>query len=93
MPYKPEKEREGGAEYEAGDDGKVESGVFAAMDDIARETAEAQREFSAEVKQSADKDEESAENEDGAAQFAKGVHPGILPELAERIFPPRTSVS
>jgi len=48
--------------------------VFAAVDDVAREAAEAQWEFSAEVKQSADKDQEGAENEEGAAEFAEGIH-------------------
>jgi hypothetical protein len=67
--------------------------VFAAMDDIAREAAEAERELAAKVKKSANKDEESAKNEEGAAKFAKRVHPGILPEPAEKLFPPSTSVS
>ena len=67
--------------------------MFAAVDDVAGKFSEAEGEFSAKVKKSANKDEESAENEEGAAEFAKRVHPGILPEPAERIFPPRTSVS
>ena len=67
--------------------------MFAAMDDIAWEATKTERKFSAKVKKSANKDEESAENEEGAAEFAKRVHPGILPEPVERIFPPRTVVS
>ena len=63
------------------------------MDDIAREAAEAEGEFSAKVKKSANEDEKAAEEEKCAPEFAKRVHPGILPEPAERIFPPRTSVS
>jgi hypothetical protein len=90
---KPEEERKTEAEKETGDDREVEGGVFAAVDDVAGEAAEAQRKFSAKVKKSADKDGESAENEEGAAEFAKRVHAGILPEPAKRIFPPRTSVS
>ena len=70
----PEEQRESGAKDKAGDDREVESGVFAAVDDVAREAAEAQWEFSAEVKQSADKDQEGAENEEGAAEFAEGIH-------------------
>jgi hypothetical protein len=46
---KPEEEREGGAEEEAGDDGKVKGGVLAAMHDVARETAKAQRELPTEI--------------------------------------------
>jgi hypothetical protein len=67
--------------------------MFATVDDIAGEAAEAEGEFSAKVKKSANKDEESAENEEGAAKFAKRVHPGILPEPAEKLSPPRTSVA
>jgi hypothetical protein len=74
MSDEPEEESEGGAEKEAGDDGEVEGGVFAAMDDVAREAAEAQREFAAEVQKSAEEDEECAENEEGAAEFAERVH-------------------
>jgi hypothetical protein len=59
--------------------------VFAAVDDIAGEFSQAEGEFSAKVKNSANKDEESAENEEGAAEFAKWVHPGILPESAEKL--------
>jgi hypothetical protein len=79
----PEEEREGGAEEETRDDGEVEGGVFAAMDDVAGEAAEAEGEFASDVKKGAE----------GAAEFAKRVHPGILPEPAEKLFPPRISVS
>jgi hypothetical protein len=74
MSKKPEEERKTEAEEEAGDDREVESGVFAEVDDVAGKAAEAQREFSAEVKQSTDKDQEGAENEEGAAEFAEGIH-------------------
>jgi hypothetical protein len=67
--------------------------MFATVDDIAGEAAEAEGEFSAKVKKSANKDEESAENEEGAAKFAKRIHPGILPEPAEKLSQPKTSVS
>jgi len=48
--------------------------VFAAVDDVARETAEAQGELAAKVKESADNDQEDAKNEEHAAEFAEGVH-------------------
>ena len=85
MREEPEEQRECGAEEEAGDDGKVERGVFAAVDDVAGKFSQAERELCAKVKKSANKDEESAENEEGAAEFAKRVHPGILPESAEKL--------
>ncbi len=93
MREEPEEQRESGAEDQAGDDGEVESGVFAAVDDIAREAAETKRKFTAEIEKGTNRDEESAENKESATEFAKSVHPGILPEAAERLFPPRTSVS
>ena len=54
MREEPEEEREADAEEQAGDDREVESGVFAAMDDVAGEAAEAEGEFTAEVKKRAD---------------------------------------
>jgi hypothetical protein len=74
MCKKPEEEREGGAEDEARDDREVEGGVFAAMEDVSREAAEAQRKFSAQAEKCADEDEEGSENEEGAAEFAERVH-------------------
>jgi hypothetical protein len=70
----PKEEREASAEKETGDDREVESEVFAAVNDVAREAAEALREFSAEVKKSAGENEKGAENEEGAAEFAVGIH-------------------
>jgi hypothetical protein len=46
MGEEPEEEGKGGAEDEAGDDGEIEGGVFAAMDDVAGEFAESERELS-----------------------------------------------
>jgi hypothetical protein len=57
--------------------------VFAAMDDIAGETTEAEGEFSAEIQKSADEGEQSAEKEECAAEFAEGVHRLSLEELRE----------
>ena len=77
----PEEKREGGAEKEAGDDRKVQSGVFAAMDDVAGEMARAEREFAAKKEKSAREDEEAAEEKKSAAEFAEGVHGGIVAEI------------
>jgi hypothetical protein len=70
----PKEERKTEAENEAGDDREVEGGAFAAVDDVAGEAAETPWEFSPEVKQSADKDQEGTDNEEGAAEFAEGIH-------------------
>lgn len=74
MGEEPEEEREAEAQNETGDDGKIKRGVFAAMDDVAWKTAEAQREFSAKVEKSAKENEETAEEEERAAEFAERVH-------------------
>lgn len=67
--------------------------MFATVDDIARESAEAEWKFSAEIEKSANENEKAAEEEKCAAEFAKSVHPEILPEPAEKLFLPRASVS
>ena len=74
MSKEPKEQRESGAEDEAGDDGKVKGGVFATVDDVARQAAEAEGEFAAEVEKTADKDEEAAENEESAAEFTDRIH-------------------
>ena len=56
--------------------------MFAAVNDIARETAEAEGEFSAQKEKSANEDEKTAEEEKCPAEFAKRVHPGILHKTA-----------
>jgi len=70
----PKQERQAEAENEASNNREIERGVFAAMDDVAREAAETQGEFSAKVKQRADENEETAEEEERAAEFAEGIH-------------------
>jgi hypothetical protein len=70
----PEKKREDGAEEQAGNDGKIEGGMFAAVDDVARKFSKAKGEFAAEVKDSADERKQSAKEEDSSAEFAERVH-------------------
>ena len=77
----PEEEREGGAEKEAGDDREVKSRVFAAMQDVAGEAAEMEGEFATEKEKSACEDEEATEEKKSAAEFARGVHGGIVAEI------------
>jgi hypothetical protein len=74
----PEEKRQSEAEDEAGDDGEIESGVFAAVDDVAGEAAEAEGETAAEVKQGAGDGNDGAEDEEGAAEFAEGIHECIV---------------
>jgi hypothetical protein len=74
MGDEPEEEGERSAEEKASDDGKVESGVFAAVNDVPREFAQAKGEFATEIEKAAKKDEKAAEKEQRAAEFAKRVH-------------------
>jgi hypothetical protein len=71
---KPEEDRQNNADNETGDDREVEGSVFAAMDDVAGEAAEAERETTAEIKKCTDHDDDSAEDKESAAEFTEGVH-------------------
>jgi hypothetical protein len=74
-----EEKRDRRAEEQASDYGKVESGVLAAVNDVAREFSQAEGELSTEVKESAEKNEEGAEENKRAAEIAERVHSRILP--------------
>ncbi|HEX4545715.1 MAG TPA: hypothetical protein VH110_05100 [Candidatus Acidoferrum sp.] len=74
MGKEPEEEGKGEAEDEAGDDGNVEGGVFAAMNDVAGKATEPQGKFAAEIEKGADQDEEGTEEEESAAEIANWVH-------------------
>ena len=80
MGKEPEEKRKSGTEDKTGDDGEIERGVFSAVDDVAGEFAESEREFGAEVKQSADDDEDEAEQEKCAADVAERIHKSIIEE-------------
>jgi len=57
----PKQKRENDAEEQAGNDGEVESGVFAAVDDVAGQLSQAERESAAEIEESADENQKAAE--------------------------------
>ena len=63
----PDEQAEDDADDDAADDGEIKSAVLAAMHDVAGKTSEAKRKFAAEVEESTDEDEDSAENEKRAA--------------------------
>jgi hypothetical protein len=54
--------------------------MFAATDDVAGEFAEAEGEFSAEVKKSADDYENHAEQEKSTAEVTERIHKSIIEE-------------
>ncbi len=74
MRDKPKKEREAHAEKETGDDWEIEGGVFATVDDVAGQAAEAERELAAKVEESTEENQEDAENQEQAAEFTEGIH-------------------
>jgi hypothetical protein len=78
----PEKERKREAKHKASDNGKVESGVFAAMNDVAGKLSQAEGELVAEIQKSADKNEKCSKEKKRAAEIAERVHEVILSEAA-----------
>jgi hypothetical protein len=74
MGEEPEEQRKPKAEEEAGDDREIESGVLAAVEDIAGNAAKTQRKSSTEVEKCADEDEEPSQNEEGAAKITERIH-------------------
>jgi len=85
MGEEPEEERKAETQNEASDDGKIKRGVFAAVDDVAWESSQAERKLSTEVKKSTYDHEEAAEEQDGAAEFTERIHKSIIKEgSAER---------
>jgi len=81
---KPEEKREQDAEQEGCDDGEINGGAVATMDDVAGEATEAERKSAVKIKQYAEKDEEAAEEQQSAAEFAKGIHSVIVREWRSR---------
>jgi len=76
----PENERKAKAEDETSDDGKIKRGVLAAVNDVTRKFSQTEREFSAEVENSTDDHEETAEEKERAAEIAEGIHKSIIEE-------------
>jgi hypothetical protein len=70
----PEHEREYDAHEEGAGDRKIKSGVFAAMDDVARKAAESKRKFRREIEECAGAREDQAENDQGTAEIAVQIH-------------------
>lgn len=84
MGEEPEKKRNSDAQKKASDDGKVKSGVFAAMHDVARKFSQAEGELVAEVQKGADKNKKCSKEKKSAAEIAKRLHEAILPEEANK---------
>ncbi len=63
----PDEQAEDETDDHAGYDWEVKRAALAAVDDVAGKAPKAEREFAAEVEKCADEDENTAENEKGAA--------------------------
>jgi len=70
----PEEQAQADAKEQAGNDWKIECGVFAVVNDVAGKFSQAKREFCTEIKKCAQEDEEAAEEEKCAAEFAERIH-------------------
>ena len=81
MGEQPKNKRKSSAKDKTGNDRKVERSVFAVVDDVAGQFSQAEGELVPKVKKSAEKDQESAEEKERAAEFAKGIHGKILEEI------------
>jgi hypothetical protein len=80
MVDEPGEQAEGDADNYAGDNRKVERGVFGFERNVARKAAKVEWEFAAEKEKGADKDKCRAQDEQNPAEFAK-VHTLILKGL------------
>jgi hypothetical protein len=87
----PEEKRERDTEEQTGDDGKVESGVFAAVNDVAGQFSEAEGKLVSEIEKSPEKNEKTCEEKKRAAEFTERVHEVILPEGANK--PPQSVIT
>jgi hypothetical protein len=76
----PEEKGQRDAEEQAGDDGKVERGVFAAVDDVAGQFPKAKGELVPEVKKNTNQNEECSKEDKRTAEFAERFHRRILLE-------------
>ena len=82
---KPEKERKRDAKKKASDNGKVKSGVFAAMNDVAGKLSQTEGELVAEVQKSTDQEQKCSKEKKSAAEIEERLHEVILPEAANKM--------
>ena len=80
MGEEPEEKRKAETENEASDNGEVKGGVFAAMNNVAGEAAETEREFAAEIEEGSDEDKYGSEDQESAAEITERIHEDIIEE-------------
>lgn len=82
----PQEKGERDAEKQTGDDWKVEGSVFGAVNNVAGQFPQAERESVPKIKKGADQDDKPSEEDKKAADFARRIHEVILPEGANKSF-------
>ena len=80
----PEDQRQDDRDHQAGDDREVEEAVLGLDADVAGEVTETERKLAAEIQKGADEDEQTTEGEKHTAEFAEGIHEGIIEEKSSR---------
>lgn len=86
MRDEPEEQGKRDAEEQAGDDRKIESRVFAAVNDVAGQFSQAEREFVPKIKKGADQNDKPSEEDKRPPKLAERIHSIILPEPANGSF-------
>lgn len=85
MREEPSQQREDDADQEASRDREIKGCVIAAVHDVAGETAEAERQLSTEIEQSAHAGDNDAENNQSAAEIAERFHKVIIGDTPGRL--------
>src|SRR5262249_8016359 len=75
----PEEQRQRHADYKANHDKKVKGRMFAAVDDVAKQFSQTEKEFVPEIKKDTNQHKKPSEENKKAAKLAKRVHkPNLL---------------
>jgi len=83
MVDEPKNQADAHADYQAGDEWKIKSAVLAAMNDVARQTAEAEGKSSAKVEKSADDEEHRSDRKQQASELLRWLHSESVTEPME----------
>jgi len=80
MGVEPEQQGKSETQNQTSDNWKIKGGVLAAMNDVAGQPPNSEGESAAEIKNSADDGEKSAQEEEAAAELAYRIHKIIIEE-------------
>ena len=74
MVYEPKNQADANADYQARDEWKIKSAVLAAMNDVARQTAEAEGKSSPKIEKSADDAQRRSDRKQQASELLGWLH-------------------